>query len=152
LGLQRATGIELSLSGEIVSHLNVTAAALLGEVRIIGPNLAAEGVGEIAFGQPRSQFVIYAEYKIPKWPAFSADIALAHDSSVPASVNDAVQVQAQTVLNAGARYRFKVLGAPATLRVQLQNATNYNFWFVASSPGFSQFSPRSLFGYLTVDI
>jgi iron complex outermembrane recepter protein len=152
LGLQRATGIELSLSGEIVSHLNVTAAALLGEVRIIGPNLAAEGVGDIAFGQPRSQFAIYADYKLPKWPAFSTDIALVHDSSVPASVNDAVQVQAQTVLNVGARYRFKVLGAPATLRVQLQNATNYNFWFVASSPGFSQFSPRSLFGYLTVDI
>jgi iron complex outermembrane recepter protein len=151
LGLQRATGIELSLSGEIVSHLNVTAAALLGEVRIIGPNLAAEGVGDIALGQPRSQFVIYADYKVPQWPAFSTDIALAHDSSVPASVNDAVHVQAQTVLNVGARYRFKVLGAPATLRVQLQNATNYNFWFVASSPGFSQFSPRSLFGYLTVD-
>jgi iron complex outermembrane receptor protein len=151
LGLQRATGIELSLSGEIVSHLNVTAAALLGEVRIIGPNLAAEGVGDIAFGQPRSQFAIYADYKIPKWSAFSADVALVHESSVPASVNDAVRVQAQTLLNAGARYRFKVLGAPATLRVQLQNATNYNFWFVASSPGFSQFSPRSLFGYLTAD-
>ncbi len=50
LGLQRAKGIELSLSGEILKNLNVVAGALVGQVRIQGPNLASEGVGPIAFG------------------------------------------------------------------------------------------------------
>jgi iron complex outermembrane receptor protein len=152
LGVQRATGLEMSVSGELVSHLHVTAGALLGEVRIIGPNLAAEGVGKIAFGQPRIQSVINADYSIQKWPAFSADLALYYFGTSPASVNDAVQLPAQTVLSIGGRYRFTILGSPATLRVQVQNATNYYFWFISYSPGFSQFPPRSLLGYLTVDL
>jgi iron complex outermembrane receptor protein len=151
LGVQRAMGVEMSVSGELISHLHVTAGALLGKVKIIGPNLRGEGVGEIAFGQPRIQSVINADYRIPRWPAFSADLTLAHFGTSPASVNDATQLPAQTVLNIGGRYRFTILGSPATLRVQMQNATNYYFWFIAYSPGFSQSPPRSLLGYLTVD-
>jgi len=52
----------------------------------------------------------------------------------------------------GGRYRFKLWGAPATLRVQVQNATNFYIWNYGYSPGFSQFPPRSYFGYLTADI
>jgi len=45
LGVQRARGVELSLSGELVPNLHVAVGALLGEVTIIGSNLAAAGVG-----------------------------------------------------------------------------------------------------------
>ena len=55
LGIQRARGVELSLSGEVVPNLNVAVGALLGEVKIIGSNLAAEGVGTTAFGQPHAR-------------------------------------------------------------------------------------------------
>jgi iron complex outermembrane receptor protein len=151
LGVQRATGIEMSVSGEPIKHLNVTAGALLGEVRIIGPNLAAEGVGGTAFGQPHIQLALNFNYSPAKWPALSADLAVVHFGSSPAAVNDAVQLPAQTVLNVGGRYKFTILGAPATLRLQVQNATNYYFWFIGFSPGFSQAPPRSLLGYLTVD-
>ena len=48
--------------------------ALLGEVKIIGSNLAAEGVGTTAFGQPHTQGTINANYKFPWLPALSADI------------------------------------------------------------------------------
>ena len=44
---------------------------------------------------------------------------------------------------------FKLWGAPAMLRVQIQNATNYYFCY---SPGFSQIQPRAYFAYLTADI
>jgi iron complex outermembrane receptor protein len=150
LGVQRATGFEMSVSGELISHLNVTAGALLGEVRIVGPNLSAEGVGENALGQPHFQSAINVNYTFP-WPSFSADLAVVRFGTSPASVNNAIQVPAQTVLNIGGRYKFSILGSPATLRVQIQNATNYYFWFISYSPGFSQFPPRALFGYLTVD-
>jgi iron complex outermembrane receptor protein len=152
LGVQRATGVEMSVSGELSSHLHVTAGALVGEVRVIGANLSAEGVGAFAFGQPRIQAVINADYRIPRWPALSGDLALYYFGTSPASVNDAVQVPAQTVLNIGGRYKFTILGSPATLRVQIQNATNDYFWYTSYSPGFSQFPPRSLLGYLTVDL
>jgi iron complex outermembrane receptor protein len=151
LGLQRATGLELSVSGEVIKNLNVTAALLLGEVRIIGPNLSAEGVGPIAFGQPRIYTVINADYKFPKWPALSADIALFHFGMAPASVDNLTQNPAQTVLLVGGRYRFTILGAPATLRVQVQNLSTPYFWNLGYSPGFSQFPPPAFFAYLTAD-
>ncbi len=152
LGLQRARGLEMSVSGEVSKNLNVAAGVLLGEVKIIGPNLSAEGVGSIAFGQPRVQSTINADYKFPRWPALSADITLFHFGTAPASVNDVTQNPAATFLMLGGRYRFTILGAPATLRVQVQNLTNYYYWNMAYSPGFSQFQPRSVFGYLTADL
>jgi hypothetical protein len=44
LGTQRERGVELSLSGEVVPNLNVAVGSLLGEVKIIGSNLAAEAL------------------------------------------------------------------------------------------------------------
>ena len=152
LGIQRARGVELSLSGEVVPNLNVALGALLGEVKIIGANLAAEGVGTTAFGQPHVQGTINANYKFPWWPALSADITVQEFGTAPASVDDVAQNHAATVLAVGGRYRFKLWGAPATLRVQVQNATNFYIWNYGYSPGFSQFPPRFYFGYLTADI
>jgi len=152
LGVQRARGVELSLSGEVIQNLDVAVGALLGEVKIIGSNLAVNGVGTTAFGQPRVQGTINADYKFPLWPALSADITVVHFGKSPASVDDVTQNPAQTLLLAGGRYRFKLWGAPATLRVQVQNVTNFYFWNMGYSPGFSEFQPRSYFAYLTVDV
>jgi len=151
LGLQRATGLELSLSGEVAKNLNVTAAMLLGEVRILGPDLSAEGVGSMAFGQPRIQAIVNADYKFAHRPAFSADVTFFRYGAAPASIDDMTQNTALTVLALGGRYRFTMLGTQATLRVQIQNVTNDYYWNMAFSPGFSQFQPRSVFGYLTAD-
>jgi hypothetical protein len=57
-----------------------------------------------------------------------------------------------TVVNPGARYQFKFAGAPATLRVQLQNVLNAYIWNIGNSPGFQQFAPRTYLVYLTIDI
>jgi iron complex outermembrane receptor protein len=151
LGIQRARGVELSLSGELVPNLNVAIGALLGEVKIIGSNLAAEGVGTTAFGQPHSQGSINADYKFPWLPALSADVTLLEFGSAPASVDGVVQNRTEWWLTLGGRYRFTLWGAPATLRVQVQNATNTYIWNYGYSPGFSQLQPRAYFGYLTAD-
>ena len=151
LGVQRARGVELSLSGEVAPNLNVAVGALLGEVTIMGANLAAAGVGTTAFGQPHNQETINVDYKFPWLPALSADITVQHFGTSPASVDDVAQNPAQTVLFMGGRYRFKLWDAPATLRVQVQNATDFYFWNMGYSPGFSQIQPRSYFGYLTAD-
>src|SRR4029077_16483458 len=69
LGLQRATGIELSLTGEVIRNLNVTAAMLWGEVKVLGPNLHTEGIGAAALNQSRLTATLNASYKIPLQPA-----------------------------------------------------------------------------------
>jgi iron complex outermembrane receptor protein len=152
LGVQQARGMEFSLSGELINHLNVTAGALLGRVTIIGSSLNAEGVGRDAFGQPRDQGIINADYSFPKYPAVSLDLTLIHIGATPASVNDAVLAPTLNTLSVGSRYRFSIRGAPATLRLQAQNLNNAELWTTAYTPGFYMFPPRSVFGYLTVDI
>jgi iron complex outermembrane receptor protein len=152
LGRQRADGLELSASGAVSKNLNVTAAMLLGEVKVIGPSLQAEGVGTFALNQARFLTTINANYKFSQRPALSADMAITHFGSYPASIDDVAQGPAATLLALGGRYRFKILGAPATLRVQIQNLTNAYFWNLAfNSPVFSQYQPRAFFGYLTAD-
>jgi iron complex outermembrane receptor protein len=152
LGLQRATGFEFSASGEVVKNLNLAAALLWGEVKVVGPNLKADGVGPIALNQARINATLNANYVLPGHPSLSADIALLHFGSYPASVDNASQAPGKTLVALGGRYKFKVLGAPATLRVEIQNLTNAYFWNLSfSSPVFSQYQPRALFAYLTTD-
>jgi iron complex outermembrane recepter protein len=142
----------LSLAGELVKGLNVNAGALVGQVRVLGPNLAAQGVGTAALGQPHNILLANAVYAVPRLAALSVDLGLAHYATVPAVVNDAYYIPQLNLLNLGARYQFKLWGAPATLRMQMQNALNAYIWNVNYSPGFIQFAPRTYLAYLTVDV
>ncbi len=151
LGVQRAKGVELSLSGEVVKSLHLAAGALLGEVSVVGPGLAAEGVGHVAFGQPHIQSVIDADYVFPAWPSLSVDLSVVYFGTSEASVNNSFDNPAQTLVNVGGRYKFKVFRNPASLRVQIQNLTNFYFWNMTYTPGFSQYPPRTLYAYLTAD-
>jgi iron complex outermembrane receptor protein len=152
LGLQRATGLELSASGEVVKNLNIAVAVLWGEVKVIGPNLRAEGVGSIALNQTKLTSTINASYVLPPLPALSADISLLHFAPYPASVDDVAHGSQGTIIALGGRFRFKTRRAPTTLRVQVQNLTNAYFWNLGfNAPLFTQFQPRAVVAYLTTD-
>jgi hypothetical protein len=60
---------------------------------------------------------------------------------------------AQTIVNVGARYRFSVAGYPATLRIQMQNATGQQLWSVMdSSGGLAPYPPLYMvLGYVSAD-
>jgi len=152
LGVQRASGIEFSIAGQLSKGLNINAGALLGEVLVKGPDLAAQGIGSTAVGQPHNQIQFNLDYDLPVLSALSVDVGMFHFGSVPAIVSNGVYVPAVTVVNIGDRYRFKLLGAPATLRLQLQNLTNAYIWNIGYSPGLFQFPPRTFLAYLTVDV
>ncbi len=93
-----------------------------------------------------------AVYTWPHLAAWSVDLNLQHFRSVPATVDNVVHVPQITIVNPGARFQFKIAGAPATLRAQLQNAFNAYIWNIGLSPGLFQFPPRTYLLYLTVDI
>jgi iron complex outermembrane receptor protein len=150
LGTQRAKGFETSLSGPIGKDLNLTFGTLLGEVNVLGPNLAAEGIGPLAFGQPHFQAMLNADYAFTA--ALSSDLTVMRFGRIPVSMDDRLVQATQTIVSVGGRYRFTIEGKAATLRVQMFNANNYYIWNFAYTPGFVQFTPRALFGYLTVDL
>jgi len=153
LGVQRAKGAELSVSGQQIAHFDINAGILYAKVGIIGQDLAREGVGPIAIGQPRLQYVVNVNYTVPRWPALSLDLAATHFGAEPASVDNRIYSPAVTQLNLGGRYRFSLLGKNSSLRVQVQNVTNSFWWTNVYTPGdFEWPAPRTVFAYVTTDL
>jgi iron complex outermembrane receptor protein len=153
LGVQQAKGFELSISAKQLAHFDINAGILLARVSIIGPDLSAEGVGPIALGQPRVQYVANVNYTVPWWPAVSLDLASTHFGAQPASIDNGIYSPAVTWLNLGGRYRFSLFGKNSTLRVQIQNLPDSYWWTNVYTPGLFQWpAPRTVFAYLTTDL
>ena len=153
LGVQRARGVELSISGQQIAHFDINTGILAQKVAIVGSDLAAEGVGPIAIGQPRLQYVADVNYTLPWWPALSLDLGAVHFGSQPASVNNRIYTPAVTQLNVGGRYKFSLFGRNSTLRVQIQNAPDSYWWTNVFTPGdFEWPGPRTVFAYVTTDL
>jgi iron complex outermembrane receptor protein len=153
LAVQKAHGVELSIAGEPFTHLHVNIGILDNTVRISGPNLASEGVGPIAVGQPRLMYVASGNYTLPWWQAVSLDAAATHFGAEPESVDNRIYTAAVTQLNIGGRYRFSILGKHSTMRIQVQNAPGASGWTNVYTPGFFQWpAPRTVFAYLTTDL
>jgi len=153
LGVQQARGIELSVAGEVTENFHVNVGVLDGRVGITGPNLAAEGVGSVAVGQPRVVYVATANYGFPGWKPASLDVSLGHVGTAPESVDNGVYTRAFTDVNIGGRYKLSAFGQNSTLRLQIQNVLGTNLWQELNTPGIFQWpGPRRVFAYLTTDI
>ncbi len=153
LGVQRAKGAELSISGQQIDHFDINIGVLVNKISIIGTNLAAQGVGPVAVGQPRLWYNANIDYTIPWWPALTLDFAANHFGAAPATVDNRLYAPAATQLSLGGRYAFSVLGKNSSLRVQVQNLANSEWWTTANTPGDYLFpGKRTVFAYLTTDL
>ena len=153
LGVQRAKGYELSVSGQNLAHFDLNLGLLYDKVSIVGSDLAAQGVGPVAVGQPRLQYTANISYTIPWWSVASLDLSAVHFGQQPGTVDNHRYVPASSLLSVGGRYAFKVFGRNSTLRLQVQNATDSYWWSTAYTPGYFLFPPsRTVFAYLTTDI
>jgi iron complex outermembrane receptor protein len=136
----------------VARNLNVNIGALAGTVGITGPNLAAEGVGAIAVGQPHLLYLASANYVLPRWPAASVDVRFLYIGAAPETVDNRVSTSPATILNIGGRYKFRLFGRNSSLRFQVQNVLGNNLWQQLGTPGVFQWpGPRRIFAYITTD-
>jgi len=153
LGVQRARGIELSVAGEVTEDLHVNVGVLDGRVGITGPDLAAEGIGSVAVGQPRLFYVATANYSFPWWEAASLDVSASHLGTAPESLDNGVYTPPATLLSIGGRYKFTAWGENSTVRLQVQNALDTKIWSELYTPGVFRWpGPRTVFAYITTDL
>jgi len=82
---------------------------------------------------------------------FSFDLAIESLSSRTGNAANTLAAPARTVVNLGARYRFKAAGADWLLRPVLYNAFDTYGWNVSSSGGFTYIPPRALTLQLVAD-
>jgi iron complex outermembrane recepter protein len=81
----------------------------------------------------------------------SLDVAIESLSSRVGNAANTLRAPPRTVVNLGARYRFKTAGGDWLLRPVVQNLFGEYGWNVSSSGGFTYIPPRALTVQLVAD-
>jgi iron complex outermembrane receptor protein len=154
LGTEQHRGVELSLTGEPTAGLTVVTGALLMRPHVGVAPASAGTTGESPVSQSRRLMLGSADYRPGGTSRWSFDFVLSHEGPVPVRLDDGAYTHAWTMLNLGGRYRFPVGGYPATLRIQVQNATNQKVWSVVDpSGGIAAYPPLHMaLAYLSVEL
>lgn len=132
LGDVRHRGVELSLSGELAEGLNVVAGTILQQPRVSGEEVDAGRVGKFPVGQTKRITIFALDYQLPWFEAVSLNANILSVGAREASLDNTLKARPRTTLDLGVRYRFKIAGAPATLRFTAGNVFDqYGFRVVA---------------------
>lgn len=152
LGSLRNRGIELSLTGQIRPGLTVVGGTMLLDPEISGEAVASHLIGPRPVGQLRRRSVLTLDWRSAagKGP-LSFDLSLESLSSRTGNAANTLHAPPRTVVNLGARYRFKLAGADWLFRPVLLNAFDEYGWNVSSSGGFTYIPPRALTLQLVAD-
>ena len=119
LGDVRNRGIEASVSGPVTRRLTIVGGTVLLWPRVDAGGIA--GVGPRPVGAISQIYSFSADWRPPQTPGLSLDVNAYHQSRQTAVVSNLVEVPAQTFVDIGGRYAFKMAGRSATLRVQVEN-------------------------------
>jgi iron complex outermembrane receptor protein len=152
LGDVRHRGAELSLSGQVAPGLTAVLGTMFLDAKLSGPAVRNGVLGPRPVGSFARLTNAVLEYRPPWFDAVSVDLLLESTSDRVASNDGSLDIPDRAILSVGARYRFKLGEAPATLRAQLGNVRN-TFGYGNGSSGFYVFNlPRRFTLSLTADL
>lgn len=149
-GEQRNRGLELSTFGEPLSGLR-----LLGGVTFIdseqtktdkGTNNGKDGIGV-----PKVNVVINGEYDLFAIPGLTLTGRISGFSEAQADAGNTQSIPGWTTFDAGARYVTKVSGNKVTLRANIMNLTDKNYWNSVSRGFITMGAPRTALLSATID-
>ncbi|WP_091738596.1 TonB-dependent receptor [Phenylobacterium immobile] len=142
LGVERHHGYEFSLTGQVLTGMNIVAGFVHMKPVVTGEAVAAGLIGPEPVGQARDSGRMNIDFRRTPASKASFEGSLTYFGSRAASarvfaVLDGKQPQAPAyvTLDLGARYRFAILGRRSTLRLQALNVLNARNWVVATSGG-----------------
>ncbi|MGO1071044.1 TonB-dependent receptor domain-containing protein [Lysobacter sp. CA199] len=151
IGEVRHRGVELSLSGKPADHWSLVAGAVLMRPRVSGEAVRLGRVGDRPIGQTERVLRSDVEYRPPVLPGWSFDLSMSHYGERVVSRDGVNRVPAYTLVDVGARYRFKLGAAPATLRLLVANAGDTFTWNIYGNNSFGLTDGRRYVAQLAVD-
>ncbi|MGJ7902447.1 TonB-dependent siderophore receptor [Lysobacter sp. 1R34A] len=151
IGEVRHRGVELSLSGRPTDALNLVAGAVLMRPRVSGEAVRLGRVGDRPIGQTERVLRADLEYRPPSWSGLSFDLSMSHYGERIASRDGVNRVPAYTLVDVGARYRFRLGSAPATLRLLVANLGDTYTWNIYGNNSFGLTDGRRYVAQLAVD-
>jgi iron complex outermembrane receptor protein len=150
LGQVRHQGLEASLVGEPLPDVTLVLGGVLLDAQVSGQEVAQGAVGPRPVGTPNRTVSASLDWR-PAGGRLSFDAGLQHEGPRYADALNRVRVPALTTIDVGVRYRLRLAGAPATLRVQVTNLFDAFGWAPVSSNAFLYAKPRIGLARLTVD-
>lgn len=151
LGHVRNRGLEISVTGEIAPGLDLVAGMTLLQPRLSGEPVDRGIVGPVPIG-PRPRYsTLSLTYRPAAWENFSIDLLVTESSARVAHNDNVLKLPAWVDVTLGARYAFRLYGAPAALRVRALNVTNNYGWTLTNGGGFFPRPARRVISSLTVD-
>lgn len=151
LGAIRNRGIEMSLSGPLTPQLDLVAGAVVLDPRVTGEAVAQGRTGDRPIDIPRVQADLNLDWRLPFVPGLSLDMSANYVARRPATTLKTVYLQARELLNLGARYRFKLSGNTAILRLSVSNVFNAYGFDLRGAGAYDMIPGRRAQAYLSVD-
>lgn len=128
IGDVRHRGVEISVSGQVAEGLRIATGAVLLQARLSGDLVNQGRIGRVPIGRTPRTLRLDIEYGPPRWNGFSLDMQSDNRSSRYSSNDNLVRIPSRTIINLGARYRFKAMEYPAQLRLQVRNVMDTFAW------------------------
>jgi iron complex outermembrane recepter protein len=159
LGIVRHRGIELSLAGQPIQGLSVVAGAVLLDADVSGEAVDLGIIGPKPVGTTRTTIRANFDYRLPFFEPLSVDFGVTSQAGQVASVGTYAELGGQqlmteptTLFDIGARYRFSMGVAPATLRAQVTNVFDTYRWKVLGNSSFRFIDTRRFLLTLAADL
>ncbi len=151
LGVVRNRGIEVSLAGQVTPRLSVVLGGVFLDATVSGDQVDLGLIGRRPVGSIGRTVTGALNWSLPWVEGLSADLAFESTSERVANAANTLVVPARYTYSLGGRYRFDLLGKPATFRAQLATVNN-DYGYLVFGEGFYYNPPRRFQMSLTVDI
>jgi iron complex outermembrane receptor protein len=152
LGTVEHRGAELSVSGSPLKGLRIIAGAVLLDARVTGSPQRDGRVGRVPFDKPRTTLSFNANYDVAQLPGLSLSVKAVHRSSRYADALDLVRLNPVTIIDTSLRYRIKISGTDAQLRLSVQNIGGAVDWQIVGSGGYQIYTDRQMSCALTINM
>ena len=144
-------GVEASIAGPLTPALSVVAGGVWLWPKVSAPGALPGLIGEQPVGAIGQRLEFSADWRPPFAPGLSFDTRLAYRSSETATVSNNVAIPARTIVDLGGRYRFKLAGNNALLRVQVSNLFDVQGYDLRGAGAYGPIPGRLAQAYVTID-
>jgi iron complex outermembrane receptor protein len=152
-GIQRNRGVEFTLAGELAEGLRLIAGGSIIDAKL-RRTLNGVNEGNQAVGVPEYLLNANLEWDVPFVPALTLTGRVVHTGEQAANIGNTLFLDDWTRFDLGARYVAVVAGQPLTLRVNLDNVADADYWasaFDSFRPDLQLGAPRTFKASVTYD-
>ena len=144
-------GVEFSVAGAVTPRLNIVAGGVLLRPRVTGDGVALGRVGARPVGIAARSLDFNADWRLPV-EGLSLDAGVSNTGRVAATRDNSVTIPSRTLVDLGARYRFRLGRRDLTMRAEIRNVGNVYGFDLESAGAYAIIPGRVVSAYITVDL